>query len=567
MPEPPAPAVPAWLGPADRPLLSWWSTPSSGGPTTGVGVVVVPSVGYEAWTSHRTLRTLAERLAGIGCTVVRYDADATGDSAGGSWDGGRVAAWRQDVARAVEAVRASGASSVVLCGLGSGATMALEQAAAVGADGVVAWAPAVSGRRLVRQLRLMATPVPDDPAHPDRSGAYVQAGTVLTAETLADLAAIDLLGLAEAPAPRILLLERDDRPPEDALAAHLGALGSVVDRRTATGTEAAADRPTEYAEVPTSDVATIVTWAAGAIAATGRAGPGAPSSEGRGGPAGAAAAPTSVAQIPWDGTTVDEAVVHLGSGGLVGIQTTPSRRPRATVLWLNSGSEHHVGPGRAWVEYARALALSGFASVRIDLSGWGESPDHGHAPGRPYDPHCVAEATEAARDLADRSAGPVVVAGLCAGAWVALAAALDAPFDGVIALNPQLYWQPGDPVEADIVAETHVRRLPEIARIERWRRFGAWSALDAVGLRPPAARWLRRLAATGTPVLLVFAEGDDGLGYLEGRTGRTWRAVRRNGTLERSVVAGIDHPMHRQWLRPRMVDELHRWLDQRFPAP
>ena len=39
----------------------------------------------------------------------------------------------------------------------------------------------------------------------------------------------------------------------------------------------------------------------------------------------------------------------------------------------------------------------------------------------------------------------VVVFGLCASAWIALRAVLDAPVAGVIALNPQLYWKPGDP--------------------------------------------------------------------------------------------------------------------------
>ena len=53
-----------------------------------MGVVIVPPVGYEYWSSHRTLRTLAERLAGQGCCALRFDFDGTGDSAGDQWDPG-----------------------------------------------------------------------------------------------------------------------------------------------------------------------------------------------------------------------------------------------------------------------------------------------------------------------------------------------------------------------------------------------------------------------------------------------------------------------------------------------
>ena len=39
----------------------------------------------------------------------------------------------------------------------------------------------------------------------------------------------------------------------------------------------------------------------------------------------------------------------------------------------NVGLNHRVGPNRSWVECARALAAAGFASLRFDLSGLGDS--------------------------------------------------------------------------------------------------------------------------------------------------------------------------------------------------
>ncbi len=155
-----------------------------------------------------------------------------------------------------------------------------------------------------------------------------------------------------------------------------------------------------------------------------------------------------------------------------------------------------------------------------------------------------------------------MVAGLCAGAWIALRAALATDLDGVVAINPQLYWQPGDPVEADIIGETRVRRQAEIRRIKRRGAIGLWWALDMVGARDPAAKWLRALARTGTPVMALFARGDDGLEFLEDRTARAWAEVQRAGVVDLVVVDEIDHPMHRHWHRSRVVTAIHAWLDR-----
>jgi alpha-beta hydrolase superfamily lysophospholipase len=498
------------------------------------------------------LRTLAERLGAQGCVALRFDLDGTGDSGGDQWDPGRVAAWRGGVGHATTALREWGVTTIVVVGLRLGATLALLEGAEVEADAVVAWDPVVRGRRYVRELHLLGISVPEEPGAPERSGGLAVAGTVFSAETLTDLAAIDLATLPRPPASRALIVDRVDRSPGTALLDRLSELGVETDHVVLGGSELALDRPTEYAIVADEIVDEICHWV---------------------GPGQAVAAPTAAepeartgAIIKWRGEEVREEVVRLGAAGLVGILSHPLGGSRGTVVWLNSGSEHHVGPGRAWVEYARELALAGFASFRLDFSGWGESPDRGHAPGRPYDQHCIEEVGEAVGALRAMGHRSIILAGLCAGAWIALRAALTVDVDGVMAINPQMYWQPGDPVEADIVAETRVRRLPEIRRNKKFRVFGAWTVLDLFGLRHPAAEWLRVLERRGMPMIAVFAEGDDGLEFLEDRTGRTWHRALRRGPISVATVAGIDHPMHREWLRGSMVDTIGGWLDETFPV-
>jgi alpha-beta hydrolase superfamily lysophospholipase len=537
-----------WVGPLRRPLMSWLSAPVDG--ASDVGVVIAPPVGYEYWSAHRTLRTLAERLAERGHRALRFDFDGTGDSAGDQWDPSRVRAWETGVDVAAHALREWGVSKLVVVGLRIGGTFALLRGRAVDADAVVAWGPVVRGRRYVSELQLLGLPVPEAADAPERAGGIVQAGSVFSAETLADLNAINLTTLAERPAARVLVVDRADKPVSTPLLDRLRELGVEPDHLVRTGSELMLDRPTEYATVPDDIVDDVCRWV----------GPEAP---------GASAATVlgrrTIATVPWRDRPVEEEVVDLGTPGLVGIVTRPVGAARGTVVWLNSGSEHHVGPGRAWVEYARELALSGFASLRMDFSGWGESPDRGHAPGRPYDQHGIGEVAEAVGALRERGHAHVVLAGLCAGAWVGLRAALSVDVEGVIAINPQLYWRPGDPVEADIVTETRVRRQSEILRNKRLGSLGLWSVLDVLGSRPPAATWLAQLAERRMPVLAVFAEGDDGLEYLQDRTGRAWRRALGSGRIECVTVAGIDHPMHRHWERGSMVGALAAWLDAVLP--
>jgi alpha-beta hydrolase superfamily lysophospholipase len=83
-----------------------------------------------------------------------------------------------------------------------------------------------------------------------------------------------------------------------------------------------------------------------------------------------------------------------------------------------------------------------------------------------------------------------------------------------------------------------------------------------VGLRHPASTWLYALVRSRTPVLALFAAGDDGLEFLEDRNARAWARARARGAVDLVVIEGIDHPMHRHWRRSEVVRALVAWLGQ-----
>ena len=517
---------------------------------SGTGVVVLPPLGYEHLTSHRALRALAEGLAERGCHALRVDFDGTGDSAGDQLDGGRLAAWLATAGHAVAELRTLGIAQVGLVGLRFGATVALAEAARLGVDFVVAWAPVVSGRRYVREISLLAIPAPEP------VGAVALGGHVFTPETMSDIAGIDLAALPARPAAEVLLVDRDERPASAGLISRLGELGSSLDHRLVGDLAVALDRPAEESEVPRSTVEATCAWVASRSAApTGRSAPPTVGSARR-----SAHPPARRAVMAWRGGTLSEEIVSLSDRQLVGVMGQPGGPSLATVVFLNSGSETHTGPGRAWVEYCRSLNVAGYETLRVDFRAWGESPDDDHAPGRPYDRHTGDDTRDLVAALRRRGDRPIVLAGLCAGAWVALRVATDTALGGVIAINPQLYWQPGDPVEA-LLSDTRVRRADEIAH---FKRHG--DRLEGERPAHPAETWLRALQGRRLPILTLFAAGDDGVEFLQDRLPRTWGEVVDGGAIHLAQI-DVDHPMHQFWGRPAVLAAMTRFLDANFGRP
>lgn len=534
------------------PVGVWWTT-SDGAVAARITepdvastsvVLLVPALGYESSSSYRTLRAAAEALAAQGHLAVRVELPGTGD-AGGATGPEHLETLVGSLAESIDLFRAAGAERVSIVGLRAGATVALLAAARRDVDGLVLWATA-GGKRHRRELSLMGVRVPEEEAATAPTGSVVIGGWLFPTPLLDDLAAVDLTATTVSPGAAVLVLDREDRPAQDALAEALRSGGATVTSVQVGQHDRFLDRPSEDSEIGVETVDALAGWFADQLPATSS-------------PQRLVVPGSASTEIPWyagdhDGTVIED-FVHLGEHDLAAVLTHGVTPSRDVVLLLNTGSDPHSGPGRAWVEYSRNLALAGQDVARLDFRGWGDSPHLESATGRPYDLHHGDDTAAAAAALRARGYERVVLAGLCAGAWVALDVARHSPVDAVLALNAQLYWARGDAIEA-LMSTTRERRLPEIAEIRRRAEAGEWDAEDERGDRPPAARWLDELTERGVPVSLVFAEGDDGVEYLQDRLGRRIADLRSRGLLRIREVAGIDHSMSRVWLRPAMLDVL-----------
>jgi pimeloyl-ACP methyl ester carboxylesterase len=529
----------------------------------GLGVVIVPPVGYDHATSFRALQVLARELAERGCLVARVDPFGTGDSAGVAADVTSLKVWDNAVQEGATYLRERGARAVVLIGCRVGASLALLAAASVGAAAVVGLDPVLSGRRYVRGLQVMSQ------EHDESDVGLLVGGTEFPKSLLDDLAGLDLGRDLAGPLAPCLLVARPGSSAESKLAERLTGGGSEVEVWSSPALEGFLGVHAEQAVIDPAFTLNVAGWVCGWA-------PGADAGDG----AGPDAHPLELTNPPedvslrWGDQLIRESFVTVGTEQLVGILTTPSGATSPSgnlVVFLNSGAEPHTGPARAWVEFGRQLATHNVSSLRVDMRGWGDSPDGPagrYEPGHPFDLHSIDDVRRLPEWLRDLGWDRVFLSGLCAGAWLALYVARDIKFAGVLALNPPLEYELGTPIVA--MADEY-RRLfgAEMAERKREALAGRWDREDLAGLRPPAGEWLDALVENEMPSSLIFCEDDIALEYLVDRLSMRLAAVQESGFVRLHQVSGIDHSMHRVWLRWKIVEvflnELDHWVEVAGP--
>lgn len=569
-------AAPLWFGSSARPLLGFFHAANSA-VQRSCAVVLCHPFGHEYTAVYQAYRHLAEQLASAGFPVLRFDYDGTGDSAGEDADPSRMRAWLASIGAAIDKVRAlSGARELCLFGLRLGATLAYLAAAEYGSvQSLVLWAPSLTGRSYLRELRALrklrggSTPLnlPD--------GDEEAGGFLMTRETIAELTKVDLLSLS-IPAPsKVLLLARDAFCVEARLAEHLRSSGVDVAFRHVPGYAQLVVEPYN-AVTPSAVFAEIIAWLSAAHPPSTR-------------PLQAREQNSEeplTACMPCGQTSVRESVIRFGpSDALFGIlseriegKTAPER---PLLLLLNTSVIHRVGPNRMYVPMSRRWAAAGYSVFRLDLSGLGDSPLPGwQARQRMYSKDGVKDARSAMDLLSERlGARRFILIGLCSGAYMAFHTGLeDDRVMGQVLLNAQTFdWKEGDTLDVGRKLEYKSFRFYLRAALKRstWARLAKgevhWKGiLGALGAR--AAKYARatliqkytqlreRYRRDGTTLsrfkkllgrkvwmFLIYSQEDPGLDELALHLGRDARWLRSYPTFRIEFVEGPDHTFTLVW--------------------
>ncbi len=572
------------------------------------GVIICPPIHFEQIHSHRSLRHLADALARQGLPTLRFDWHGSGDSAGNDEDADRLAAWRGNVRDAIRWLREQvGCRRVSVIGLRMGALLAAEalsdrQAAADECDNFVLWAPVTSGQSLVRQMQAIEKMAESQVRLPGAAAGDVEAaGFVLGEETIASLAQAKLQS-TQPRCRRMLLVGPCDKRVGD----RFTSLGIPVDQVDGPGFAEMMLEP-HFSQVPWQAIGQITSWL-GKHAAVSPAdnfdvaalGPSQTQFAYR-----QRVSPSAPAQA------IQERAVRIdGDVELFGIVTECEHTTDAlpTILLINSGSVHRVGPGRLYVDLARHLALQGFRCVRLDGRGLGDSVLADVAEeNNPYAATVFRDVELTLQALREQYAiSGCVVMGLCSGAYAAFQSAvqLDDPLlvesvlinpltffwkDGmsldmpsreqtakehrylICAVNPKKLWSfltfqtdIGYRGAVRVLSRRLVRRVKSLAAKKPSSQVAANRAALGHPIHEDLPGDLARLGAAGRRLAMFISENDPGYSIINHHARRDVKRMLQADILYQAPIRNADHTFTRRAPRFELIRALGDYLRDRY---
>ncbi|MDX2055556.1 MAG: alpha/beta hydrolase [Polyangiaceae bacterium] len=274
---------------------------------------------------------------------------------------------------------------------------------------------------------------------------------------------------------------------------------------------------------------------------------------------------------------------------LMGVLTLPigDKRREVALIFVNAGVLHRVGPYRLYVELARRLASVGFATLRFDLSGLGDSE-------LPVDDLNELERAvvdvQAAMDYLQQqySFDRFVLLGLCSGADDALSSAVaDARVVGAVLLDGFGFRTAGfyrrhylaralQPKKVLAFLSRQVKNATSLAALKALQHPGkgaasagspAGAALDIFDRQfPPAsvvAGHLSRLAKRGAKLLFIYSGGS---GYFnhERQFAEMFPAPELAQCADVHFLGPADHTYTVLADRESLVCHIEAWLGRRF---
>jgi hypothetical protein len=414
---------------------------------------------------------------------------------------------------------------------------------------------------------------------------------------------------------RALIVTRDDSPSDTCLLEHFTQLGIDAQQTAQPGYADMMAEP-HYSKVPQQAINRIVDWLSTPNATgTGPAFEADVRPENR---TGAKGAPDvrleSLTCADGDSSQerVRERVMQISAQPhLFGIVSEPANAPRddlPIIVMINAGSAYRVGPNRLYVSLARELAAKGFRSLRMDLSGLGDSvAPNGVYENAPYPATAFRDIDLALAHVRSHfGAERVVLTGLCSGAYAAFqsAAQLSSPvLVESMLINPlTFFWQDGMSLEASpaLQLKSFQECMNSAWQPAKWLKFlrGRSKIGIAGALRMFVQRWrlrrdsvhqaavraraatpdgqpshpphedvpgdLERIAQTGRHLACFFARSDPGYGLLTLRAKKEVAGLVRAGSMSMAFVDDADHTFSRHAARRILAQAIADHLGGRY---
>jgi alpha/beta superfamily hydrolase len=272
----------------------------------------------------------------------------------------------------------------------------------------------------------------------------------------------------------------------------------------------------------------------------------------------------------------EEAVQFGEAEALIGIVTSAPQgnEDKPAVILLNPGIVHRVGPGRVYVNIARALAARGFTALRFDFSGIGDSTvrlDNCCFEKSSIDETCAAMNFLQARKNINR----FILLGGCSGAMVSLETArVDGRAIGAVLIN--FPARVDEDEQANHRSDGHYYWNFALLSLKSWRKLltgrsdyrkigralvqGTKRKFIDRGRVPGLAQrfreTLRRLADRGVQLTFICSKGDSLLRDLREVGGSDLKQLCAQGKVTCEVIPRSDHTFSSLYDQERLVDAI-----------
>jgi alpha/beta superfamily hydrolase/pimeloyl-ACP methyl ester carboxylesterase len=428
-------------------LLAWCHVPEH---PTDHAVLICPPVGHEFVNSYRGLRHLADGFAEKGVTTFRMEYQGVGDSSGLDTDPDRLQKWLDSIEQTVKFLKEKcNIQKMSLLGLRMGATLANIVSNKIEIENLMCWVPVVEGRRYIREM--LALQKTGENADLDVDSTTLEGGGFLiTRETMNELLSLSLTKTIPN-AKHVFLFNTDDLPIPNQLIEEWSNQNFQFTHLTLSGYASMMATP-HNSKIPLFAIEEITsikfsgneldknifldlkkyqqtrfdcyTYATSAKESMDAGG----------------------------GFPITEILCQIPNTPLFGILSLPLLRDtesKPTILLLNSGSVHRVGPSRNYVYITRELLSLGFKVFRLDFLGLGDSINPNlDKENDPYMPEALENIQQTICHLKENySINEVILMGVCSGAYSSFQFALhknEEVVHEIIPINPlTFYWKEG----------------------------------------------------------------------------------------------------------------------------
>jgi len=299
----------------------------------------------------------------------------------------------------------------------------------------------------------------------------------------------------------------------------------------------------------------------------------------------------------------EETCVFGSANPLVGIITHPEVDVGLpTVILLNAGLIHRIGPNRVYVRLARHLAGLGFQVLRFDLSGIGDSPVR--TDNLSFEKGAVSDAQQAMDYLKQtQNAEQFILMGHCAGAIHSFRVARhDDRVAGAVIINPQSVEQGWNEYDRKRKVANYYQNYygkEALTDPNRWKKlftgkadYGSiiknvfqnilWNKISSLLFRfksraaasqpqpevnPMVAEVLddlRGLAHQDKPLLFVHSQESTGLERLKLLLDNELQELRDAPNFQMQIIPQADHTFTLRTMQDSLITIIQQWTETKF---